>query len=101
MNIQPTFGAKKLIPRSQYKGPILKLTKPDLKKIDKLNASRFEYEMDLIDIDKLLANKKISHAQFEFLMNKKMKIEAYIEEIISTIKEIKINRLNIQKLKQK
>ena len=91
------FQAK--VPLSEYKGPVLKLTKPDLKKIDKLKNTRFQYEMELIDIDKLLANKKISVAQYNFLMNKKAKIEAYIEDIILAIREIKINRLNIQKSK--
>lgn len=91
------FQAK--VPLSEYKGPVLKLTKPDIKKIDKLKATRFQYEMELIDIDKLLANKKISVAQYNFLMNKKAKIEAYIEDIILAIREIKINRLNIQKSK--
>ena len=82
------FQAK--VPLSEYKGPVLKLTKPDLKKIDKLKNTRFQYEMELIDIDKLLANKKISVAQYNFLMNKKAKIEAYIEDIILAIREIKI-----------
>ncbi len=91
------FQAK--VPLSEYKGPVLKLTKPDIKKIDKLKNTRFQYEMELIDIDKLLANKKISVAQYNFLMNKKAKIEAYIEDIILAIREIKINRLNIQKSK--
>ena len=93
------FQAK--VPLSEYKGPVLKLTKPDIKKIDKLKNTRFQYEMELIDIDKLLANKKISVAQYNFLMNKKAKIEAYIEDIILAIREIKINRLNIQKSKFK
>ena len=95
--ISTNFKAR--VPLSEYKGPILKLTKPDIKKIDKLKDVRFQYEMELIDIEKLLANKKISTAQFNFLMNKKMKIEHSIEDIISAIKEIKINRLNIQKSK--
>lgn len=95
--ISTNFKAK--VPLSEYKGPVLKLTKPDLKKIEKLKNIRYEYEMELISIDNLLAKKKISNAQFQFLMNKKSKIEALISEIVSKIKEIKINRLNIQKSK--
>ena len=97
--ISTNFKAK--VPLSEYKGPILKLTKPDIKKIDKLKDVKFQYEMELIDVEKLLASKKISTAQFNFLMNKKNKIEHLIQDIIDTIKEIKINRLNIQKSKIK
>lgn len=88
------FKAK--VPLSEYKGVILKLTKKDNEKIAKLIEQRTLLEFELSFINKMLEKKKTIIGS-STMFNRKIKLEAFINDITNQIKEIKINRLNKQK----
>ena len=88
----------RLKPLSEYKGPILKLTSKEQERITKLNQKISELEVDLISIEKKLnKNPKIITKENVILTKLKQEADAKILMLKKIIKDIKINRLNIQK----
>ena len=89
---------KNLVPKSQYKGPILKLTAKDKEKIEKLLNTRFNYEQELESIRRYLENNtKTISTGWNRLANRGYMLESYINDIDKEIRQIKIDRLNQQK----
>lgn len=100
--INPILNAegRNLRPLMAYKGEILKLTKSDKAKITKYKTQIASLECDLYDLNKKI-NPKMQTKEFDYWANKMMYVEYKIEELRNFIREIKINRFNIQKSKQK
>lgn len=98
MNINPTSNQMftAVIPKSQYKGPILKLTAKDKERIAKLMDQKTEYEFELNAIDRLLDKKK-TIIESSGLLYRRGIIEGYIAKLEEAIKEVKVNRLEKQK----
>ncbi|MBE7712076.1 MAG: hypothetical protein E7Z92_08080 [Cyanobacteria bacterium SIG31] len=97
-----TFTAKKLVPITQYKGPILKLTAKDNEKIAELLNLRFYFETELEAITKRLSkNTKTITSEWHRLSCREQYLRSHIDSIDKTIRQIKINRLNQQKTKSK
>ena len=71
-NITQNLNGKKLTPLKDYKGVVLKLTSKDKKQIEKYNAEIYYW-------------------------NKKDMIESTIDKLRELIKQVKQNRLDIQK----
>lgn len=96
----PIFTAKKLVPLSEYKGPVLKLTKAEKAKISDLLEQRTQLSFDLDKVRKILEkNSKTITRQWQHLSIVDFKLHCEIERIDKLIKEIKTNRLNKQKAK--
>ena len=93
---QTSFTAKKLIPLSQYKGPVLKLTKTDKEKIAVLENSIAALEIELYSISKY-QRKKISEKQKFLSDSAQMHLDARIRLLRQEIQDIKMNRLNKQR----
>ena len=91
---------KALVPKSEYKGVILKLTPKDKEKIAKLVSQKGELELELHAIEHLL-NKKKTIIESSGLMYRRDKIMGEISVLENMIKNIKINRLEKQKAKIK
>lgn len=88
-------GTGKLVPLSQYKGTILKLTAADKTKIAQLQKNVASLEIDLAKLENLLQKSKFYQEQ-NYYSNQIMTIEWEIEKLEDLIKEIKLNRLNKQ-----
>ena len=94
-----TFYAKpprKLVPLSEYKGILLELTEHDKKDIDKIKTEISKLTIDLSKLEGILAKTR-DNSRFYYL-EQIGKLEYAIEQKIDEIKEIKQNRLNIQKM---
>ncbi len=85
-----------LIPASQYKGPILKLTPKDKKKIAELVSKKADLELELNSIERLLDKKK-TIIESSSLLDRRDSIIYKISTLDEMIKTIKINRLEKQK----
>ncbi|MBQ4115364.1 hypothetical protein IJD34_08175 [bacterium] len=100
MNIQTNHGLgfKALIPKSEYKSVILKLTPKDKKKISELITKKSQIELELDSVEKLLDKKKTLLGSFNLSCRHQTLLGeiALIEEMI---KNIKLNRLEKQKKK--
>ena len=98
MNITPTTNQSftALIPKSQYKGTILKLTPKDKEKIAKLMSQKTEYEFELRAVDRLLDKKK-TLIESSSLCTRRDAIENCIRQLNDAIKEVKVKRLEKQK----
>ena len=93
-----TFQARKLIPLSEYKGKVLKLTPKDKAKIDKLMNKKSELILELTSIDRLL-NKKKTIIESSSLFERKDTIERQISILEEEIRKIKIDRFQKQNSK--
>ncbi len=94
-----TFYAKpprKLVPISEYKGIILELTQQDKEDIDKIKTEIAKLTLDLSKLEGILA-KTYDNSRFYYL-DQIGDIEYEIEQKKDKIKQIKQNRLNIQKM---
>ncbi|MBR2430560.1 hypothetical protein IKB17_03740 [bacterium] len=91
----------KLTPLSEYKGPILKLTAEEVKRIKILTDKKdfFEKQLNLIKKN-LMQNKNITGANKINLINSKEFFEFQLLKINNIILGIKKERLRIQKLEQ-
>ncbi len=93
---------KGLKPISEYKGPILKLTKKEKSQISIIESKISELEIELIKLDKTWKNiKKPSDIQQDYYSYKIYSINNWIESLRKSIKEIKMKRLEKQKEKLK
>ena len=84
--------AKKLIPLSEYKGVVLKLTAGDKKKIAEIQAYRATLETDLYKLLDFFRRKKISPDDSIMID----KLSAHINSCDREIATIKQERLNKQ-----
>ena len=91
---------KALVPASQYKGPILKLTPKDKEKIARLMDAKTELLFEQGFLEKLLAKKK-KIIESSGLISRISHIEAKISQLEEEIKNIKMNRLKQQKSKSR
>ena len=101
ISIQNSFQAKqKLVSLSKYKGPILKLTQKDKAEIAKLIEGKtlITFELDKIR-ERLKKNTNTITKEWRQLTIVESKLLGEIDIIDERIREIKINRLNIQKEK--
>ena len=90
-----------LIPRSEFKGPILKLTKKEKAKIAELMDKKSELELELVQVNnRLEKNQKTITKEWRQLSIVSSKLEGAISTIEKQIREIKIKRFNKQKLKE-
>ena len=90
-----TFQA--LIPKDQYKGPILKLTKKEKEQISKYEHQIGGLELELNKLGEFVAKARHNAAVGDYYSDIMGKIETQIRYLKELIKEIKINRLNKQK----
>lgn len=98
-NTTPLFK-QKLIPASEYKGPILKLTKNDKKKIDALNHKIGEFELELHKLEALLSRLKAYTKERLFYEWKIDNISGYISDIKDQIYAIKLARIAKQRARE-
>ena len=89
-------GAKRLIPLSKYKGPILKLTEADKVEIAKCRQQIADLELDLNKLE-LLERRSTSSRETFYYFDKIQQYLFAIDELKSRIENIKIARLNKQK----
>lgn len=87
---------KGLIPKSEYKGVILKLTPKDKKKIAELVDKKADLELELHSVERLLDKKK-TIIESSSLLDRRDSIICKISTLDEMIKTIKINRLEKQK----
>lgn len=90
---------KNLVPKTEYQGPILKLTKNEQAKIKKLQESAITLEIEQIKLNDIIKSPHISNKEKYPLLNKLDKIEHWLEKIKEEIQNIKIERLKQQKAK--
>lgn len=99
----PAFGAKiniikgrKLIPASEFKGPILELTNADKKAIAELQKQKTNYEVEHYKLTSYITNQKISKSLKDYYYGILFDIETNIGSIERQIKEIKKARYQQQ-----
>lgn len=91
---------KKLCPLSSYQGQFLKLTKIDKERISKCEAQLSQLRCDLYQLNKKI-NPRMQTTEYDYWMSKIMRCECKIDALKNLIRNIKINRFNIQKTKDK
>lgn len=90
------YTDRNLIPRSQYNGPVLKLTKADNKKIESLQKKKAGFELELESLKKYAERIKITTQESMRLNHKIFDMERNIRIVEDMIKEIKQSRLSKQ-----
>ena len=91
---------RNLRPLNEYKGEILKLTKSDRAKITNYETQIAALECDLYDLNKRI-KPKMQMKDWDYWVNKIIVCEYRIKVLKDLVREIKVNRFNIQNLKQK
>lgn len=86
---------RKFVPLTEYKGPILKLTKSDINKIAELTETLTKLEIEYYDLNKYIRFAKVITRG---LQDKMYFLENCIESLKLQIRDVKISRLNQQKL---
>ena len=99
----PVFGAKqnnikdrKLIPASEYKGPILELTDSDKKAIEELQKQKTYYEVEHYKLTSYITSQKIPQHKKNYYYGILFDLELSIEGIEAKIREIKKARYQQQ-----
>lgn len=85
-------NGKKLIPISEYKGPVLKLTKADCKAIEKLQEKIENIEMEHLKIISLLSDKQLSNNTRDYYSDVCIELESQIKTLRDEIEKIKLDR---------
>ena len=91
-----TSDGRRLIPKSEYKGPILKLTTEDNRKISCLQNEIANYELQLIKILEILSG-KMNARERDYYSGVAFNLESVIKGLKNDIRKIKIFRINQQK----
>lgn len=91
----------KLIPKSEYKGVILKLTPADKKKIAEYQKKISDYTLEDMKLLDLLKKCKNEEKLIEYYTEKSDQIEFYIDQLKDAIAEIKAERMKKQLAKAK
>ncbi len=94
-----SFGSRKLIPLSSYKGTILQLTEADKKQISGYQSQIASLELEKYKLEKLMKEQKLS--AYDYFYNKLWHLDTMIEELLEQVKQVKLNRLELQKLAKK
>lgn len=95
---QVNFGAN-LKPLSEYKGPILKLTKKEIAQIKILQDSATIHETEAYKLRNLYEHNKKNISLRNYYFYQLCEIETTLERLYNEIKNIKMKRLAIQKEK--
>ena len=90
---------RKLVPLSEYKGIILKLTKSDKATISKLESKIAELELEIHSLEKIDNKIKIACGKKLYYENRLNQLEIWIKFLREKIRNIKIARLKKQKIK--
>ena len=86
-------SVRKLVPLSEYKGKLLKLTPEDEIKISKLQAECEKLDYQYYEMAKYISlSQKVSKSRIEALKQ----VKFCIESLQAQIRDIKINRLSQQ-----
>lgn len=97
--VTPSFRA--LVPKKQYTGTILKLTKSDKEKIAELQKELVSFECDAYGSGKFVRSPNmLKPAEFDKYYSRTRGIEERIDYLRSQIEKIKRNRLKIQMEKE-
>ena len=101
--IQPIMTNRNLVPKSQYNGVVLKLTKTDKEKIAKLHKQKADYELELNKLIELGQKIKIACKEKIAINHRIFFMERNIQIVEDMIKNIKTSRLakQITKLSKK
>ncbi len=92
-----TFGAnRKLVPLSEYKGVILKLTSQDKEKISIYEKKIAEITIECIKLKNLVKKCTHNHYLYEYYSNRISYLEWCIRDLRTAIFEIKANRMKKQ-----
>ncbi len=91
----------KLIPKSEYKGVILKLTPADKKKIAEYNKKITEYTLEDMKLIDLMKKCKNDDKLVEYYTDQSGLLEFFIDQLKKAIAEIKATRLKKQLEKAK
>ncbi len=83
---------KKLIPRTEYKEPILKLTKNDEKKINLLQNEIANLELEHLSLAEYYSHNAAAILRRDNYDNAFFKIKAQIDSLKNEIEDIKYNR---------
>lgn len=107
MNSGTTFGALK--PLSEYKGPILKLTKADKEKIAKYEKQIAQLDIEMMKLNNYAESRGtgVNHVKnftveeygSNYFTDQLFSLGAKIDSLKKMIKQIKMNRLEKQKAK--
>jgi hypothetical protein len=92
-------NGKRLIPRSQYKGPILELTKEEETEIKALRERLAEIAVKRLELEKYYRNSDVAINQRNYYDNAFMKLDWECDMLLDKIEKIQKNRHNHQ-LKQ-
>ena len=96
LNIIVTPNGRILIPKSEYKGPVLKLTEEDKSKIDFLKKEIARYELEALKVDGILSEKMPTRER-DYYSGIALHLENVIKKLKNDIREIKIYRINQQR----
>ena len=91
----------KLIPKSEYKGVILKLTPAEKKKIEAYEKQITEYTLEDMKLINLLKKHRKNENLQNYYGEQSNIIEFRIQQLLAAIAEIKANRLQKQIEKSK
>ena len=87
-----------LIPLSEYKGPILKLTKKEKELIAHYAHEKSLIELEIMRLRSVYDNYKIHNVDSDWYEDKMGSLVLQRGHLADLINEIKVNRLNKQKL---
>lgn len=90
------FCARNLKPLSDFNGPVLKLTKEDIKKIEILRRVLANYELQAFKIRSCMNPKNNERLRY-YYNDQLVHISMKIEEVKKQIKYIKVERYRKQK----
>ena len=96
LNIIITPDGRRLIPKSEYKGPVLKLTEKDKNKIDHFQKEIAKYELEAIKLSEILS-RKMSTYERDYYSGIALHIENIISSLKDEIRKIKIFRITQQR----
>ena len=87
-----------LIPLSEYKGPILKLTNKEKELIAHYTQEKSLIELEIMKLRSVYDNYKIHNVDSDWYEDKMGSLVLQRDHLPDLIREIKVNRLNKQKL---
>ena len=86
-----------LVPLKDYKGAILKLTEGDVIRIRQLQSSISQLKCELYKLETYANRQKMNSAERDRYSDRALSLDFEIRKLESEIKNIKMNRLNMQK----
>ena len=102
MHIQNNFNQRVistgLVPKKDYNGIILKLTKEDKKRINELIHEKSLAELEIERVKSIYSNYKVHSADGTWYEDTVIQIQLRIDEIKESIQQIKKNRFMQQQL---